>query len=127
MIFFRISHPSGQLGPCGYGAGWVIREAEINEVSRYGGWGRDVPVRRSGFEVGDSSVASVIIYPGATGHDVGVDVNGIDRIGDGEAGIGGEDFLDVGDVAFRAIADKDLIGLDVSPVGFEVMLGNCLA
>jgi hypothetical protein len=48
----------------------------------------------------------------ATGHHVGVDVDGIAGVGDQDPAIGPEDLLDVPAVLLAAVRDEDLVGLD---------------
>ena len=61
------------------------------------------------------------------GHDVGVDVDRIDRIGDGDDVVGGEDVQDVAAVALGAVGDEDLVGGDVAAAARKSCLRDGLA
>ena len=61
------------------------------------------------------------------GHDIGVDIDWVDRIWDSHFEVIGKDLLDVGGIAFCAITHKDFIGRDISAYGLEVIFGNSFA
>jgi hypothetical protein len=108
-------------------AGRVVGIAEVDEV--------DGPVRQAGQEavvrgagkVDDPIEASGGVGgAGAAGHDVAVQVDRIDRIGQRDHAVGREDLLDVGDVGLRAVADDDLVGGDLHAALAEVVAGDRL-
>jgi hypothetical protein len=61
---------------------------------------------------------------GSAGHDVGVDIYRIHRIGNRNFYIFGKNFLDIAVVALGAVADKNFIRGNISPPGLEIMAGN---
>ena len=63
----------------------------------------------------------------ATGHDVRVDVDGIDGIADRDLHVRAEKLLNVAAVAFRAVGDEDLVRRNVDAAVLEVDLGDLLA
>ena len=46
-------------------------------------------------------------------HDVGVEVDRVDRIGYGEFEVTAEDFLDAGNIRFRTVTDEDFVKIEV--------------
>jgi hypothetical protein len=103
-------------------AGGVVGRAEIGDVDalrrRRGAEG----VRLGGIEVGDAGVAPLgVRLAGAPGHDVGVDVDGVDGVGDRDAAAGAEDLLDVAAVLLAAVGDEDLGGGNVDAPRLEVV------
>ena len=105
----------------------IVGEAKVNQVGRSVRHGGHVTVGGGGIEVGDARVTTVDVGTGASRHDVGVDINGINRIGDGEADVRGEDLLDVAAIALRTVGDEDLVGLDPAAARLEIVLRDGLA
>ena len=54
---------------------------------------------------------------GAAGHHVTVEVDGVDRVGDGDAHVFGEEFLDVRDVALGAVTHEDVVRVHFDAAG----------
>ena len=127
LMLLRVGDPGGELRPGGDGAGGVVRETEVDEVGGDGRDRRDVAIGRGAVQVGHPFIATVDIGARPPGHDVGVDVDGIYRIGDRQAGVAGEDFLDVAAVALGPVRDEDLVGLDPAAAGGVVVLSHRLA
>ena len=128
LVRVRVVHERRELLARGGGAGGVVGEAEVEQVDLAFGRGGDEAVGLVALEVDEAGVAAVGGGASAAGHDVGVHVDRIDGVGhaDGEAA-GGEEFLEVAGVALGAVADEDLVRLDVGAAGLEVGLGDGLA
>ena len=59
-------------------------------------------------------------------HDVGVDVNGIDRVGDGHGVVPPYELTDVSRVRFCTVVDEYFVGVEVHATGQEVVLYDSL-
>ncbi len=115
------------MGSGGDGAGGVVGKTEIDEIGGDAGDGGNITVGRSAIEVGDALVAAVDVGSGAAGHDVGVDVDGVDGIGDRELHVLRKNFLNIPTVALRAVGDENFVGVDLAPAGGVVVGGDGLA
>ena len=127
LVGLRVGDPLGELGSGGDGAGGVVGKTEIDEIGGDAGDGGNITVGRSAIEVGDALVAAVDVGSGAAGHDVGVDVDGVDGIGDGELHILRKNFLNIPTVALRAVGDENFVGVDLASAGGVVVGGDGLA
>jgi len=79
-------------------------------------------------QVGEPAVlARVIGVAGAARHHVAVDIDGIDRVGHGDAVALAQNVENVGAVALAAVGDKDLLGRDLAAAGHKVVLGDRFA
>ncbi len=119
--------PGGQVVLRCHGPRRVVRKAQINHI--------DGPIRRLGDEIilrrgrhiDDPRVlARVIARPGASRHDVRIDINGIDRVGHGHHVLDAENLLHVARVGLGPVADKDLIELDADAARAEIVVDNRL-
>ena len=124
LVRVRPVHPCLELLLCGGGAGGVVRVAEIDHVHRLGkvGGRGNEPVGGGAGEVDEPGIASVRRGAGAAGHHVGVDIDGIDGVGDGDLHVGAEQLLYVAAVALRAVGDEHLVGGNVDAAVLEVVL-----
>ena len=124
-MFARIIDPTRQsLGRC-HGAGWIVGETEVDHI--------DVLLRRIGHEIifdgarqiGDSFVATVVPHlSGMTSHDIGIDVNWINRIGDRDFVLMSKNIQDVTAIAFRSVRHENLILTDLDATVAIVRLGD---
>jgi len=62
---------------------------------------------------------------GVTGHDVGVHIDRINRIGNGDFVVAAENIEDVTTIAFRAVRHKDLVVLNVDLAIAIIELRDC--
>lgn len=62
---------------------------------------------------------------GVTGHDVGVHIDRINRIGNGDFVVGAENIEDVTAIAFRAVRHKDFVVLNVDLAIAIIELRDC--
>lgn len=103
--------PLLQLFPGGDRAGRVVGETEIDDVRLFGRQGRDEVVCLGAGEIDDPLVVALLVrIAGAADHDVGVVVDRVDRVTDGNPVVQGEDVQNVGAVAFGTVGDENLVG-----------------
>ena len=126
-VALGVFDPRGELGPRGDGPGGIVGKTEVDQVRRLRGRRGHVAVGGRGIEIKDALVAAVAVVAGAAGHDVGVEIDRIDGIGNGDAGVGGEDFLNVAAVALGAVGDEDLVRFDLAAARLVVVPGDGLA
>ena len=119
--------PGGQLRAGGRGAGGIVGETEVDEVGRLGRRRRHVGIGRRRVEIKDPLVTAVALVTGSSRHDIGVEVDRIHRIGNGDAGVLGEDLLDIAAVALRPVRDEDLVGFDPAAPRLVIVLRNRFA
>ena len=91
------------------------------------GDGGHVAVRRCAFEIRDTLVATVDIRSGASRHHVGVDIDRVDRVGNREPDVSGENLLDVAAVALGSVGHENLVRLNPTAARGIVMLRDRLA
>ena len=112
-VLERVIDPRLQFVAGGGGAGRIVRRAEIDQVERRRPGVGHVRHEAVGFRAGKVMNARVragrIGLAGIAGHDVGVDVDRIDGIGDAESIARAENVQDVPGVAFRSVRNKDLV------------------
>ena len=86
LVRARVFHPRLELRARGHGAGRVVRKAEVNDVHLLCGRLGDEAVLRGALQIDEAGVrAALIRLAGVAGHDVRIDIDGIDRVGDGDA------------------------------------------
>ena len=95
----------------------IVGKAQVDQVHRLGGQVGNEAIFRGAVQIDNALVAAVPERSTAAGHHIGVQVDRIDRVGDGNANIGGKDFLNVAGVAFGPVADENFIGVDVRATG----------
>jgi len=113
LVRAGVGNPGGELLPgCGRSGG-VVRVAEVNEIDLLIGDRGDKLICRRAGQVDEPGVGAFFIgVTGVAGHDVGVDVDGVDRIGDRDDVVVAEDVEDVARVALGAVRDKNLVRSD---------------
>lgn len=86
VVVQRVLDPRCKLLACDHRAGGVIGIAEVNDIQGVvGDCGHEVVLSSAG-EVCDALVSAVFeSWAGVADHDVCVDVDGVDRIGDADA------------------------------------------
>ena len=126
-MYEGVSHPFRQLFTRERGAGGVIRVAKVNHICGiFGQSGHKVVFCVAG-TVGDAAPSPVFEVSGASAHDVGVDIDGIDGVGDAERVVRSEDVAEVSGVAFCAIVDENLVGVDLDASWCEIVFDDGLA
>jgi hypothetical protein len=105
-----VLNPSGELVARHHGSGGIVGGTEVGDVDfALGGLGGEVCLG-GGADVDEALVLSALAgFAGVTGHYVGVDVDRVCRIGDGDGVVLAEDVEDVGGVALGAVGDEDFI------------------
>ena len=109
------------------GARRVVGVAQVDEVyALFGKLGDEIVFGRAG-EVGDVRPFSVgAQLSGASAHYVGVDVDGVDRVGEAYAVVAAEYVSEVSGVAFCSVADEYFGGVYVDSAGAEVVVDDGL-
>ena len=77
--------------------------------------------------IGHAAPSAVIEITGAAAHNVGVNINGINRVGDADGAVFSEDIAEVARVALRAVVDKNLVDVDIDAARRKVVVGDGLA
>ena len=118
LVLAGVLHPAGQRGARQHRAGGVVGRAEVDEVDLPVGQRRVEAVLGGGGQVDQPAVAAAGVGgAGAAGHDVGVDVDRVDRVGHRHHVVDGEDLLHVARVALGAVGDEHLVGGDLRRPG----------
>ena len=121
----RVLHPSLKLGPRGRGPGGVVRRAQVNDVYVLLGRLRNEAVLGGARQVGDPRIgAGGIRLAGVAHHDIGVHIDRVHRIGDGQTIGRPHDVEDCPAIALRTVAHKDLIVGHVDAASPKIILGN---
>ena len=82
--------------------------AKINQIRRLVGKSREKAVFRSTGHVNDVFVLALLVCrTGSSGHDVGIDIDRIDRIGYGNYVGSAENFLKIAGIALCAVTNED--------------------
>ena len=117
VVFVGVVDPRFQLIGVISRAGGVVRGAKVDDVCLdvIVGHGKEAVFAGAG-SVDDLSAR----------HDVGVDVDGIDRVGDHDDVICAEDIADVAGVGLSAVGDENLVGGDGHAVSL-IIAGDRLA
>ncbi len=108
-----ILDPPSELFTRGHGTGRVVGETQVNQVDMLcGDRGHEV-VLCSRWDIDQpGKPPSLVGRSRAPRHDVGIDINRVDRVGDGDFVVGPENLQDVSSIAFRAVRNEHLVGLD---------------
>ena len=125
VVGIGVVDPLLELGLGGDGAGRVVGEAEVDDVDLRRRQGGDEVVRLVAGEVDDILVVALVVgFAGAADHDVGVVVDRVDRVADGDDVVEGEDVEDVGAVALGAVGDEHLGGLELDAEGLVALVDD---
>ena len=121
----RVGDPGLELGARGHGAGGVVWEAEVNDIgSLLGDLGNEA-VLGGALEIDDAVVGAILVgIAGVARHDVGIDIDRVDGIHDGDPVVVTKDVEDVAAVALGAVGDKDLVIRHLEPAVAVVVLGD---
>ena len=119
----RVIDPRLELRARRDGAGRVVRKAEIDHVHLFRRRLGDEAVLRGALQIDEPRIrAALVALAGVAGHDVRIDIDGIDRVGDRDAVLVAEDVEDVAAIALRAVADEDLVIRDLDALRAEIIL-----
>ena len=131
----RVRHPRLRARAVHHRARWIIRRAKVNHIGR--GYAlssklaRNIGKETVGFgagEIGDSLISAARQRrAGVADHDIRVDIDGIDRVGHGDAISRAEDFKNRSAITFRAVGKKDLVVGDIYPALAKIAMGDCAA
>jgi len=124
-VFQRVIHPCLELRAIGDGAGRIVRRTQINHIHMPFGRLGDESVARFARQINQLRVSTGLIrFTGVTGHDVGVHINRINRVADGDFVFMAEDIEDIAGVAFGAVADKNFVVGHLATAVAEIVFGN---
>ena len=104
----------------------VVRVTEVEYVHPAGRqFGREVVCFRAG-DVNNIAPFAVFQYSGASAHDVGVYVNGVDRVEYPDTVVVAENIADISAIAFGTVADEDLSRLQEYAAAGIIILDDCV-
>jgi len=120
-----IINPFFQLLACRNRTGRIVGITEINQIHRLLGNIGDKIVFGCTGHINNSAVAAgIVCRPRPAGHHIGIHIYRIDRVSHGSHIVQAEDFLQIADVAFGTVADKDFVRRDLRPSCLKVVFGN---
>ena len=128
VVLLSVSYPFLQFVARKGGACRIVRIAEIDDVDALAGqFGHKAILCRAGQidDVRPPSVGTQHACPSA--HDIGIDIDGVNRVGDGDAHVRTEQFLEVAGVALGTVADKYLVLTDVDATTSEIVFYDGMA
>ena len=101
IVGFGVGNPGFELLAGSGGAGRVVWVAEVDQVGLFIRDGGHKAILGGAGEVDEALVGAIFIsFAGVASHDVGVYINGVDGVGDGDFVILAKDVEDVAGVAF---------------------------
>jgi len=127
LVGLRIINPCLKLFTCGSRACRIVREAEVDEVNRLRRQLRDKSIRLRTVQIDKPFVTPLGVLPCTAGHDVGIHIDRVNGIGNGNRQLIGEQLLNIGGIALRTVAHKDLIGRHICSAGLKIIDRKCLA
>ena len=123
LVLQRVIHPGLKLCARRGRSSRVVRRAEVNDVRLHARRLGNETVCRRAREVNHAFIrAGFVGGTGVAGHDVRIDVNGIDRVADGEFVLVSEDVEDVAAITLRSVADEDLVVGHLDALVAEIVL-----
>ncbi|HTD14071.1 MAG TPA: hypothetical protein VK673_02775, partial [Chthoniobacterales bacterium] len=94
--------------------GWIVWEAEINEIDGLLWDLRDKAVCLCAREINKALIGAKFVgWPGVAAHNVGVYIHGVNGIDDGDSILVAKNIQNITAIAFGTVRDKDLIVHDV--------------
>ena len=124
-----VGHPLRQRLLGDDGARRVVRVAQVDEIDRPIRQRRAEAVLGGTRQVDEAVVAAgaLVQGAGAPGHHVAVDVDRIDRVGEGHHTVGGKQLLDIGGVALGAVTDEHILARKRHATGAKSCVTICSA
>lgn len=114
VVCLGVVDPSLELFAGGRSTCWVVRVAEVDDVYFFCWDGWDEVILRGARKIDEAFVTSTVVgIPSVADHDVGVDIDWVNGVGDGDGVAVAENVEDVACVALGTIGDEDVIGADV--------------
>ena len=122
----RVLDPVVQLLPRRDRTGRVIWKTEINKIDMFlWGLGNKIVFRRTR-QIDNAFITAVLFHrAGVARHHVGIDVDRVNRIGNGNLVLLAEDIEDVTAIAFRSVGQKDFVVHDVDLAVTIIVLRDC--
>ena len=127
ILLDGVIYPAFQLLASKRCAGGVVGIAQVDDIHMLARQiGHEAILGRAG-QIDDIRPSSVGSQRAAsTAHDVGIHIDGIDGIGDGDAHIQSQQFLKVARVTLGTVANKNFVGRNVDTTCTEIVLHDCL-
>ena len=124
IVLQRIVHPLAQLCPRYHGTRRVVRITQIYYIKRTATWYlRHEAVLRSGGHIGHvRPSALLLVCATASYHDIGVDIDRIDRVCHADMVIPVEQLLEVAGIALGTVVDEYLINVKTHSAREEIVL-----
>ena len=128
IVLQGVVHPLAQFLAGDDGARRVVGIAEVDDVdgASLGQFGNETVLGCRG-HVAHVGPAAVAVGAAAAYHDVGVDVDGIDGVGDADEVVPVQQLLEVAGVALGAVVDEDFVDAEADATRLEVVLQDGLA
>ncbi len=122
-----VAYPHGERRFIHDGAGGIVRRAEVNNHRIMDGKIRAELTFFIAGKILEMLEGAVYETAAAAGHDIAVDIDGIDGIGHGDEVFFCENFLDISDIALGAVGDEDFGRIDGNAAGGKIMSANGFA
>ena len=124
-VGFGVGDPGFKLRAGGGGSGRVVWVAEIDEVHRLTRDLRDETVFRGALHIVQARVGTGFIgIARIASHDVGVHIDRVNGVSDGDFVAVSEDVQDVACIALAAIRDEDFIRVHIQATGLVVVVSD---
>ena len=125
FVLQRVIDPGGELFAPGDGAGWIVRITKVNEVHFVLRNFRHEIVGRGARQINQLLVRPRFVRRArVAGHDVGIHIDRIDRVLQGDFVLVAENVENVCAIAFRAVGHKNFVVGNVQPAVAIIVLRN---
>ena len=127
IVFQRVVHPLPQLLFRNHRSRWVVGVTQIDHVhvAVLGNAGRKAVLSRTG-HIHHVCPASVLEGAASAYHHVGVDIDGIDRVGHADEVIPVQQLLNVSCIRLRTVVDKHLVDVEMDATWQKIVLQDRL-
>ncbi len=126
MIRKRVINPLFQLFATDSDTGGIVGETKIDHVGAlFGQLGQKSVFLPAGHVDDLAPSLALAVLSGSSGHYIGVDVNRVNRVAHRNHVIRAEDIADAAGIAFRAVADKNLIDVNLHPALYKIVFRDC--
>ena len=122
-----VVHPGGQRIAAEHRACGVVGIAQVDDVRAGEGEVRHEVVFPRAGQIDEAVPALFGQFSGTAGHDVGIHIDGVDRVHDRHRAVLGKEFLKIAQVAFGPVADEDLVRLEAHAARGVVLRHDGLA
>ena len=125
VMFARVGDPMRELRARCHSPGRIVRKTKIDQIDMFL-WrlGNKIIFRRA-WQIHEAFIAAVLpTGPRVPSHHICVDIDRINRIGDGDLVLVAENVEDVAAIAFRTVRDKNFVVGDLNVVFAIIVLCN---